>query len=540
MDMWSNMPADILFSILERFTCYKDKIRLNSVCKSWQSTTSTSLRGLQFPPKVPWLLLAEEDKWGCSSTNSMRQVLINLSNRQVIQLYLPETINRKCFSVGFGWILTIDIYLQINLLHPLQGRQINLPHYSTSNLYEHKDKLNGPVEILFWKAVASADPWNYETHNFNSDCVIMIIHEKGSPSIAKLGDKVWTKIKTPPRQYFDVIYYKSQMYAISEYFMYACNIDGHQVPWTNEIASNPENLAGGTHKYLVESDGELLVVFRCYKGYLYEEDPMDEDRERTMKTPYMTRSFEVVKFVKKNESEYDFEKVETLGDRSLFVGDGASFSISATSINGCHGDCIYFTDDHMEYYSSRNKGKGNDMGVYNLKDEDPNNLAGSVVPSGCSSDHHIPNSSDDIPVTEMRDILMSSSRDAKRCSLIDVKHKSWQIEENNIINTSDKSEAGQESFRSITRSYYRGAAAAALLVYDITRRETFNHLASWLEDARQHANPNRIIMLVANKTDLAHRRAVTKEEGEQFAKENGLLFLEASARTALNVVEVVA
>jgi Ras-related protein Rab-2A len=97
--------------------------------------------------------------------------------------------------------------------------------------------------------------------------------------------------------------------------------------------------------------------------------------------------------------------------------------------------------------------------------------------------------------------------------------------------------AGQESFRSITRSYYRGAAGA-LLVYDITRRETFNHLASWLEDARQHANPNMSIMLIGNKCDLAHKRAVSKEEGQQFAKEHGLLFLEASARTAQNVEEV--
>lgn len=70
------------------------------------------------------------------------------------------------------------------------------------------------------------------------------------------------------------------------------------------------------------------------------------------------------------------------------------------------------------------------------------------------------------------------------------------------------------------------------------RRETFNHLASWLEDARQHANPNMTIILVGNKSDLAHRRAVSKEEGEQFAKENGLLFMEASARTAQNVEEV--
>ncbi|KAK5831557.1 hypothetical protein PVK06_015355 [Gossypium arboreum] len=96
--------------------------------------------------------------------------------------------------------------------------------------------------------------------------------------------------------------------------------------------------------------------------------------------------------------------------------------------------------------------------------------------------------------------------------------------------------AGQESFRSITRSYYRGAAGA-LLVYDITRRETFNHLASWLEDARQHANANMTIMLIGNKCDLAHRRAVTTEEGQQFAKDHGLIFMEASAKTAQNVEE---
>ncbi|XKL59540.1 hypothetical protein PGB90_000556 [Kerria lacca] len=56
--------------------------------------------------------------------------------------------------------------------------------------------------------------------------------------------------------------------------------------------------------------------------------------------------------------------------------------------------------------------------------------------------------------------------------------------------------AGQEAFRSITRSYYRGAAGA-LLVYDITRRDTFNHLTTWLEDARQHSNSNMVIMLIA-------------------------------------------
>ncbi|KAL6875718.1 hypothetical protein ACP4OV_013231 [Aristida adscensionis] len=96
--------------------------------------------------------------------------------------------------------------------------------------------------------------------------------------------------------------------------------------------------------------------------------------------------------------------------------------------------------------------------------------------------------------------------------------------------------AGQEAFRSITRSYYRGAAAA-ILVYDITRRETFYHVASWLQDAKEHAGANQSIMLIGNKCDLTNRRAVSCEEGERFAQEHGLIFMEASAKTAQNVEE---
>ena len=64
--------------------------------------------------------------------------------------------------------------------------------------------------------------------------------------------------------------------------------------------------------------------------------------------------------------------------------------------------------------------------------------------------------------------------------------------------------AGQESFRSIARSYYRDASGA-LLVFDVTRRETFNHLSRWLQEARQFANANISITLVGNKADLGSK-----------------------------------
>nr|AAD50281.1 putative intermediate compartment protein [Tetrahymena thermophila] len=96
--------------------------------------------------------------------------------------------------------------------------------------------------------------------------------------------------------------------------------------------------------------------------------------------------------------------------------------------------------------------------------------------------------------------------------------------------------AGQESFKSITRSYYK-SAAGALLVYDITKRESFQHLGKWLEEARQNGNPQMSFILVGNKCDLEQDRQVSYEEGEKFAKEHDLVYLEVSAKTAYNVEE---
>lgn len=96
--------------------------------------------------------------------------------------------------------------------------------------------------------------------------------------------------------------------------------------------------------------------------------------------------------------------------------------------------------------------------------------------------------------------------------------------------------AGQERFRSVTRSYYRGAAGA-LLVYDSTSRESFTALSNWLNDARTLANSNIVILLVGNKKDLEEAREIDFLEASTFAQENELIFLETSAKTGENVEE---
>ena len=96
--------------------------------------------------------------------------------------------------------------------------------------------------------------------------------------------------------------------------------------------------------------------------------------------------------------------------------------------------------------------------------------------------------------------------------------------------------AGQESFRSITRSYYRGAICA-LLVYDITRQSTFDNLTRWMEEMLEHANSKMTIVLIGNKNDMSEHRQVTYEQGLEFAKKHKLIFFETSAKTAENVDE---
>ncbi|KAG2411981.1 GTP-binding protein ypt3 [Aspergillus terreus] len=94
--------------------------------------------------------------------------------------------------------------------------------------------------------------------------------------------------------------------------------------------------------------------------------------------------------------------------------------------------------------------------------------------------------------------------------------------------------AGQERYRAITSAYYRGAVGA-LLVYDISKHQTYDNVNRWLKELRDHADSNIVIMLVGNKSDLRHLRAVPTEEAKQFASENNLSFIETSALDASNV-----
>ncbi|XP_014674628.1 PREDICTED: ras-related protein Rab-5B-like [Priapulus caudatus] len=97
--------------------------------------------------------------------------------------------------------------------------------------------------------------------------------------------------------------------------------------------------------------------------------------------------------------------------------------------------------------------------------------------------------------------------------------------------------AGQERYHSLAPMYYRGAQAA-IVVYDITSQDTFNRAKSWVKELQRQANPNIVIALAGNKADLADKRMVEFEDGQAYADENSLVFVETSAKTAMNVNDV--
>ena len=88
--------------------------------------------------------------------------------------------------------------------------------------------------------------------------------------------------------------------------------------------------------------------------------------------------------------------------------------------------------------------------------------------------------------------------------------------------------AGQENFRSVTRAYYK-ASAVAMVVYDITNEESFEHIKQWIKDCKDLAPKSVQLVLIGNKIDLENKRIILYEKGLKLSKENNMLFFETSA-----------
>ena len=106
--------------------------------------------------------------------------------------------------------------------------------------------------------------------------------------------------------------------------------------------------------------------------------------------------------------------------------------------------------------------------------------------------------------------------------------------DNKVVRLQIWDSAGQENYRSITRSYYRNTICA-LLIYDISSRRSFDDIKIWLDEAKTYGNSSMYFVLVANKCELKEQREVSMQEGLKFAQENNMLFYETSAKENINV-----
>jgi Ras-related protein Rab-1A len=119
---------------------------------------------------------------------------------------------------------------------------------------------------------------------------------------------------------------------------------------------------------------------------------------------------------------------------------------------------------------------------------------------------------------------------------VDFKIQTIQLD-NKIIKLQIWDTAGQDRFKTITTSYYRGSHGI-VIVYDITDKESFLNVRNWLEEVHKYASDNVKILLVGNKCDLQNHRQVSIQEGKELANRLNIPFIEASAKDSTNVQQL--
>lgn len=120
---------------------------------------------------------------------------------------------------------------------------------------------------------------------------------------------------------------------------------------------------------------------------------------------------------------------------------------------------------------------------------------------------------------------------------VDFKVKDFQIDTSTKVKLQLWDTAGQEKFKTLTNSYYRGAHGI-VIVYDVTDRESFEHVIGWLDEVDIYSDINIQKIIVGNKIDLMDKKVVTTEEAHRFAKSKQTAFIECSAKSDINVNDI--
>jgi hypothetical protein len=258
----------------------------------------------------------------------------------------------KSLPLDFPKVMNLLNFQVIDLGHEYVLHYINFKPFASSSL--------GDVGSLYMeKVVFMCLGSETETDVF----ALLTIHVSGKLALFMSEDKRWSIINDMPSPYDDVVLFKDEFYAVDS--------NGRTV--LVELSSNlslvAEPVFGGDKKFLVESDGQLLLVDMYLSVDFGDDVDVFEDvdevfdkfiRERTVRFKVFKLNWEGKRWV----------EVTSLGDRVLFLGDDCTFSALASDLSGCKGNCIFFRDNN--FYMTGEEGdvngvfRGRDIGVCDL------------------------------------------------------------------------------------------------------------------------------------------------------------------------------
>ncbi|GAB2224622.1 hypothetical protein Droror1_Dr00005385 [Drosera rotundifolia] len=326
---WASLPDGPLANIAGYLTTYDDFKTMWCVCRHWRTAKKDAVYGGTASNQVPWLMLAAENDQP-NDPNDMTRNFVRMSSVggcRYIKMKLPQvTRGVRCVS-SKGWMMTAPENGPLTLFNPFSDRQINVPDINRAD----KDSY-GKVPFLH-KFVLSSSP------SQNDDYWIAIIYGRFNRlAIWRPGFRAWRKIVCSSSCYLlDVIFYNGKVYAVDkliQIFSFTpdtnANANSQTLVLVRSLKHDFYNIQ--INSYLVEMDGNLMLVGRG----------MAHDYQWTKHTTY---KFWLRKLVFHNGNLICLQKVKSLGNRVLFLGDNESFFAEVSQRSECKKNCIYFTDN---------------------------------------------------------------------------------------------------------------------------------------------------------------------------------------------------
>ncbi|XP_006657215.1 uncharacterized protein LOC102722971 [Oryza brachyantha] len=396
---WSNLPADVLITILETLDI-GDLVRAGAVCQ-WWNASSSNVRGqhhLLSRPRTPCLLYTAD-----TGDDPNVASLYSLTDRRSYTVPLPGPhVHRRWLGTSHGWLATTDDDATLHLVNPVTGQQIsNLPPVTTvetvRRLFDEdgavvpgwyvvypydwtlrvEPLVNAPMtmtarelsEYLYLRVFLSSDPSD------GGDCIVVLLHRPdGQISFARLGDPHWTWIRTPTGNelYVDVAFRADgrKLYGMRrDATIHEFDLNGEPALERATILPAQECAMWHTN-YLVDApwlvgDGWLLVCRYMGAANLQAYTAWLADRSVPYDGVWNTH---LIKVYRVDSAAGTVAEIKDLGGHhALILGCNNSFGLAVADCPGILPNHIYYTDNE-EQYALYTPECARDIGVYNMGD----------------------------------------------------------------------------------------------------------------------------------------------------------------------------